>query len=94
MCHMSMKLPAMFDENPPHTFDKILFEKTQNNKKPSQSLTFTPNVKVIAEIKANDLGNKKHATKKNEQGVIGVTPTPTPTAVKQYVYPQSTGGLT
>ena len=63
MCHMSMKLPAMFDENPPHTFDKIL-KKHKITKKRSQSLTFTPNVKVIAEIKANDLGNKKHATKK------------------------------
>ena len=24
MCQMSMKLPAMFDQNPPHTFDKIV----------------------------------------------------------------------
>ena len=23
MCQMSMKLPAMFDQIPPHTFDKI-----------------------------------------------------------------------
>ena len=28
---MSMKLPAMFDQNSPHTFDKIL-KKTQNKK--------------------------------------------------------------
>ena len=45
-----MKLPTMFDQNPPHTFDKI--GKTHNNKKRSQSLTLTPNVKVIAEIKS------------------------------------------
>ena len=24
MCQMSMKLPAMFDQNLPHTFDKIV----------------------------------------------------------------------
>ena len=24
MCQMSMKLPAMFDQNPPHTFHKIV----------------------------------------------------------------------
>ena len=51
MCQMSMKLPAMFDQNPPHTFDKIV-EKTRNYKKCPQSLTLTPNVKVIAEIKS------------------------------------------
>ena len=44
---MSVKLPAMFYHNPPHTFGKIV--KTHNNIKHSQSLT--PNVKVIAEIK-------------------------------------------
>ena len=59
---MSMKLPAMFDQNPLHTFDKVM---KKLNKKRSQSLTLTPNVKVIAEPKANDLGNKKHATQKN-----------------------------
>ena len=29
MCHMSMKLPAMFDQNPPHTFDKIVKNSLQ-----------------------------------------------------------------
>ena len=24
MCQVSMKLPVMFDQNPPHTFDKIV----------------------------------------------------------------------
>ena len=24
MCQMSMKLPTVFDQNPPHTFDKIV----------------------------------------------------------------------
>ena len=24
MCQMSVKLPAVFDQNPPHTFDKIV----------------------------------------------------------------------
>ena len=47
---MPIKLPAMFDKNPPHTIEKNS-EKTHNNKKKhSQSLTLTPNVKVIAKI--------------------------------------------
>ena len=29
MCHMSMMLPAMFDQNPPHTFDKIVENRLQ-----------------------------------------------------------------
>ena len=37
MCQMSLKFPAMFDENPPHTFDKS--EKTQNNKKTQKTLS-------------------------------------------------------
>ena len=48
MGQISIKLPAMFDQNPPHTFDKIV-EKQITTKKRSQSLS--PNVKVIAEIK-------------------------------------------
>ena len=51
MCQMSMKLPAMFDQNLPHTCDKIV-KKLITTKKRSQSLTLTPNVKVIAEIKS------------------------------------------
>ena len=51
MCQMSMKLLAMFDQNPPHTLDKIV-KKCKTTKKRSQSLTLTPNVKVIAEIKS------------------------------------------
>ena len=27
MCQMSMKLPDMFNQNPPHTFDKIVKKK-------------------------------------------------------------------
>ena len=50
MCQMSMKLSAMFDQNPPHTFDKIV-EKKITTKKRSQSLTLRSKVKVIAEIK-------------------------------------------
>ena len=46
-----MKLPAMFDQNHPHTFDKMA-KKLITTKKRSQSLTLTPNVKVIAEIKS------------------------------------------
>ena len=51
MCQMSIKLAAMFDQNTPRTFNKNS-EKTHNNKKRSQNLTLTPNVKVIAEIKS------------------------------------------
>ena len=45
-----MKLPAMFDQNCPYILDKIR-GKTHSNEKRSQSLTLSPNVKVIAEIK-------------------------------------------
>ena len=51
MCQMSVKLPAMFDQTPPHTFGKIV-NKPITSKKRYQSLTLTPNVKVIAEIKS------------------------------------------
>ena len=51
MCQMSMKLLAMFDQNPPHTLDKIV-KKRKTTKKGSQRLTLTQNVKVIAEIKS------------------------------------------
>ena len=44
---MTMKLPAMFGS--PQTFDKMV-EKRITTKKLSQSLTLSPNVKVIAEI--------------------------------------------
>ena len=47
---MSMKLPAMFDQNSNHTFDKIV-KKLIITKKCPQRLTLSPNVKVIAEIK-------------------------------------------
>ena len=58
MYQMSMKLPAMFDQNPPHAFDKIV-KKSHNNKKRSQSLILTPNVKIIAEIKSKLPGEQK-----------------------------------
>ena len=50
MYKMSMKLPVMFDQNPSHTVD-IIVKKTHKNKKCSQSLTLSPNVKFGAEIK-------------------------------------------
>ena len=31
MCQMSMKLPAMFDQIPPHTFDKIVKKQKSKN---------------------------------------------------------------
>ena len=57
MCQMSLMLPAMFDQNPPHTFDKIVKKliKTKNalyltskldlDPKCSLSLTLTPEIK-------------------------------------------------
>ena len=41
MCQMSLKFPAMFDENPPHTFDIRVkkLKTTKKLKKRSQSLT-------------------------------------------------------
>ena len=53
MCQMSMKLPAMFDQNPPHTFDKIVTKLI-----PTKTLS-----KLDLEPKCqgqNDQGNKKH----------------------------------
>ena len=47
---MSMKLPAIFDQNIPHTFDKIVKNILQQKKR-SQGLNLSPKVKVIAEIK-------------------------------------------
>ena len=32
MCQMSMKLPAMFDQNPSHTFDEIVKNLITTNK--------------------------------------------------------------
>ena len=49
MCQMSTKLSAMFDQNPPHTFDKIV--KKLRTTKMLSTLDPDPNVKVIAEIK-------------------------------------------
>ena len=51
MCPRSMKVPAMFDQNPPHTFDKIGKKPITTKKKRSQSLTLGPNVMVKAENK-------------------------------------------
>ena len=41
MCQMSMKLPAVFDQNLPHTFDKNS-EKTHNYKKTLSKLDLDP----------------------------------------------------
>ena len=46
---MSTKLPVLFDQNPSHTFDKTV--EIVYNKKCPQSLTFSPNVKIVAEFK-------------------------------------------
>ena len=65
MCSMSMKLPGMFDQNPIHTFDKIV--EKGNNKNP---LKLDLESRSLQKSKDNDLGNKKHATQKIfEQGV-------------------------
>ena len=55
MCQMSMKLLAMFDQNPPHTLDLDLDPKCQGHSRNQKLMTW---------------GTKKHATqKKFEQGV-------------------------
>ena len=58
MLQMSMKLPAIFDQNLPHTFAKIV-EKQITTKKRSQSLNLSPNVKVIPENKRQPVGELK-----------------------------------
>ena len=86
MYQMSMKLLAMFDQNPTHIFDKLDLEhKYQSHSRNQKTTTW---------------GTKNLPPKKFEQGgplVIGVMRTPmltrTPTAVKQYVDPHPTGGV-
>ena len=69
----------MFDQNPPHTFDKIV-EKLITTKNSSQSLTLSLNVKVKAEIKRQmNSGTKNIPNKKISAGgpsVIGVSDPP------------------
>ena len=43
-----MKLSAMFDQNPPHTFDKIVERIIATKNTPR--LTLSPQFKTIAEI--------------------------------------------
>ena len=62
MCEISIKLPAMLDQNPPHTFDNS--ENTDYNKKRSQSLTLSQLSRSEQKSKDNDMGNKKHGTRK------------------------------
>ena len=61
MCQMSMKLPAMFDQNPPHTFDKIV-KKLVTTKTISK---LDPDPKCQGHSTNQKLMNKKHATQKN-----------------------------
>ena len=92
MCQMYMKLPTMFDQNPPHTFDKIV-KKLQ---KTLSKLDLDPKCQGHSRNqKLMTWGIKTCHPKKNLAGgplVIGVTPTrtPMPTAVKQYDDPHST----
>ena len=73
---MSVKLPAMFDQIiSPYTFDKIV----------EIQRTFSPKVKIIAEIARKGLWEQK--TGAGVPLVTGVTPT----AFKQYVDPHPTG---
>ena len=51
MCHLSMKLSDMFDQNPACTFDKIR-EKPILIKRRSHGLTLRAKVKVIGKIKS------------------------------------------
>ena len=91
MCQMSMKLLAMFDQNPHHTLDKIVKKLITLSK-----LDLDP--KCEGHSRNQTLmtwGTKNMPPKKKlSRGalVIGVTPTRTPTAVKQYVDPNPTGG--
>ena len=69
MWQMSMKLPAMFDQNPPHTFDKIV--KKLITTKMLSKLDLDPKCQGHSRNqKPMTWGTKKHATqKKFEQGV-------------------------
>ena len=94
MCQMSMKLPAMFDQNPPHTFDKIV--KKLITTKMLSKLDLDPkcqghrrNQKLMT-CGTKNMPPQKHLSRGDL--VIGATPTPTPTAIKEYVDPHPTGG--
>ena len=85
MCQMSMKHPAMFDQNPPHNFDKIA--KKLITTKTLSRLDLDPKCQGNSTNQKLKTWGTKNAHKKNlSRGalVIGVTPTRTPTAVKQY----------
>ena len=58
MCQMSMKLPAMFDQNPPYTFDKIV--KKFKTTKMLSKLDLEPKCQGDSKNQNNDLGSKKY----------------------------------
>ena len=90
---MSMKLPAMFDQSPPHTFDKIV--KKLITTKMLSKLDLDPKCQGHRRNqKLMTCGTKNIPPQKNlSRGalVIGAT-TRTPTAIKEYVDPHPTGG--
>ena len=67
MCHLSMKLSDMSDQNTPCTFNKI--REKPILMKNDHGLTLRAKVKVIAKIESQCPGEQKHASqKKFEQG--------------------------
>ena len=68
MCHLSIKLSDIFDQNTPCTFDKMR-EKPIPMKQHAHSLTLRAKVKVIAKIEIQCPREQKHASqRKFEQG--------------------------
>ena len=53
---MSMKLPAMFDQNPHHTLDQIVAKHITIKMISNLTLHLSSNVKVIAKIKRYQSG--------------------------------------
>ena len=58
---MSMKLPAMFDQNPPHTFDKIV-KKLITTKKKHSKLDLDPKCQGHSRNQKLMTWAKKHAS--------------------------------
>ena len=63
MCHLSMKLSDMFDQNTPCTFEKI--RGTHSSEKRSHSTTLRAKVKAIVKIKSQCPGEQKTCLPKN-----------------------------
>ena len=62
MCQMSMKLPAKFDQNTPHTLEQIVAKHIPVKNKTSNLDLVTKCQGHSKKLKDYNIRNKKHAT--------------------------------